>query len=100
MKSISARMNCNSGVMKKMAKWRVEQLKLDPKKKIWSRNGIWQVDGETAQEALRYVFANYLQMADDFDRVISQASSELYGLSLTVDNKSWSVRPDGAGMPG
>jgi hypothetical protein len=73
---------------------------IGPQKKIWSRNGIWQVDGETAQEALRYVFANYLQMADDFDRVISQASSELYGLSLTVDNKSWSVRPDGAGMPG
>jgi hypothetical protein len=83
-----------------MGNWRVEQLKFDPSRKIWSGHGTWEVEAETPKAALKYVFVNYLQMADEFDRSISQASSELYGLSLTVGNKTWSVRPAGAGVPG
>jgi len=83
-----------------MAKWTVEQLKFDPTKEIWSRNGIWAVEAETPQEALKYTFINHLDKADEFDQVISQAKAELYGLTVTVGRKTWSVKPAGAGVPG
>jgi len=83
-----------------MAKWTVEQRKLDPAKQIWTKNGTWEVEAQEAKEALQYVFANYLDLADEFDRFIPKANKELFGLTLTVENKSWLVKPAGAGVPG
>ncbi|MBI4773796.1 MAG: hypothetical protein HY788_06380 [Deltaproteobacteria bacterium] len=83
-----------------MAKWTVEQRKLDASKGIWTKNGTWEVEAQEPDEALKYVFVNYLDLTDEFDRFIRQASKELFGLTLTVENKSWLVKPAGAGVPG
>ena len=45
-----------------MAKWTVEQRKLDPAKQIWLGNGVWEVQAKTAEEALKYVFIEYLNL--------------------------------------
>jgi len=83
-----------------MAKWRVEQLKYDANTQIWAKKGSWEVAGETPEEALKYVFVNYLEMAQEFDEHISEATPDLYGLTLRVDDRIWSVKPAGAGVPG
>ena len=83
-----------------MAKWRIEQRKFDASKEIWSRHGTWEVEAQEPEEALKYVFINYLEMTDEFDRFIPQATKELFGLTLTVENKSWLVKPAGSGVPG
>ncbi len=83
-----------------MAKWTVEQRKLDPAKQIWAGNGVWEVQAKTAEKALEYVFVEYLDRAGDVERLLPLATKELYGLILTSETHSWSVRPAGAGVPG
>ena len=83
-----------------MAKWTVEQRKFDPAKQIWSGNGSWEVKAKTAEQALEHVFVEYLDRADDVERLLPLATKELFGLVLTVDPHSWSVRPAGSGVPG
>lgn len=83
-----------------MAKWTVEQRKFDPVKQIWSGNGAWEVQAKTPEQALEYVFVQYLDRAKDVERLLPLATKELYGIVLTVDDHSWSVRPAGAGVPG
>ncbi|MEJ2717321.1 MAG: hypothetical protein P8182_09310 [Deltaproteobacteria bacterium] len=83
-----------------MAKWTVEQRKFDAATGIWAGNGVWEVEAKTPEQALEYVFVEYLERAEDFKQFIPLATKELYGLVLTVDPHSWSVRPAGAGVPG
>jgi hypothetical protein len=83
-----------------MARWRVEQRTFDPATEIWSGDGLWEVQAKTAEEALEQVFVVYLDGAEELKRFIPQAQKELYGIYLSVDQKSWSVRPSGSGVPG
>lgn len=83
-----------------MAKWRVEQRKFDKAKGFWAGNGSWEVEGDSAEEALKYVFFNIIDKPEEFQEVISSASKELYGIAASKGQKSWSVRPAGSGAPG
>lgn len=83
-----------------MAKWKVEQRRFDPAKTIWSGEGLWEVPAATPVEALEHVFKVYLERGEEFKQYLPLVQIELYGAFLTVDDKSWSVRPAGAGVPG
>ena len=84
-----------------MAKWYVEQRRLDPETNIWTNQGQgkWTVNAASAEEALRSVFVNQLGMADQADELVARATKELYGVFLNLEDKSWSVMPAGAGVP-